>query len=152
MAQWGEGDGDAARSFVRPVESTAVRDPHSWIVSWEIADVPRHEYQAEVLSGCPDDGVGKSDSLASSDFDGSFSNTFVDRINLESVQKFADLCFLVSFGSADKNFHPGDEADVDDLERVELPPSLGRAAQVVDENVGIEYRIHLFHSSRSASS
>jgi hypothetical protein len=97
------------------------------MILWEIAEIAGHEEQAQVLRGRPYDCIGESDPVATPDFDGSFRDSFVDRMNAESAEEFTDLRFLIALGGADENFHPGDEADVNRLEGVELPPGLRRA-------------------------
>ena len=105
-----------------------------------------------MLCSRPDDGVGQSHLFAASDIDSTFRDTGIYRIDLEPPQEFPNLGLFIALRSAHQNFHPGYEANMHSLERVDLTLRLVGPVQIIDENVRIEDCIHLFHSSRRVSS
>jgi hypothetical protein len=91
---------------------------------------------------------GKFDPMAPTKADGALRNLFVDTYDIEATQKAPRRSFERVAG-ANHDLHPCDDADRLRRIALKLGAGFGDGVEVIDQNVGVEQRLH--HSLRTFS-
>jgi hypothetical protein len=91
---------------------------------------------------------GQLDPVIATKADSALGNRFVDRDDLEVAQEASRRHLEIGAG-ADHDLHPCDDADRLLLVSLKLGTRLGHGVEVVDQDVGVEQRLH--HSRRTFS-
>ena len=113
---------------------------------WEILGIARNEKQGMRLCRCPDYGIGQFDPMLPTKADGTVRNSFVYNDNIETAQKAPCRKFEI-VACADHDLHPGDDANCFLGVTLKLGTGGGNGIEVIDQNIGIEQRLH--HSLRT---
>jgi len=128
--------------------SEPVRDADGRVVGGEVFVVAGDEKGAGGLGRRPDDRVGQLDPTVAPDGHRPGGDLAVEVEDGEGVEKDARGGFAVR-RRADQHLGPGDDADRPRVEAAELVPRLRHPAQVIDQHLGVEDRLHPGHSSRT---
>ena len=84
--------------------------------------------------------------MAATKTDGAFRNYFIHCDDIETAEKAARPGFEIVIG-ADHDFHPRDDTDRFFRVALQLRASFGNRIEIVDQDVGVEQRLH--HSLRT---
>jgi len=115
---------------------------------WKVSGIARDKKHGMHLRRSPDHRMGQFDAVAATESDCTLRNPLIDCQYIESIQESSRCHFDIAAG-ANHNLHPGDDAD--GLVRIVLQFGAGfrNSIEIIDENIGIEERLH--HSRRTFS-
>lgn len=139
---------DYGRLVRGEADSEPVGDPDAGILGVEVLGIARDQQGSARGGRGPDDGVGQPYAILTPQLHGPLRHRLIQCDALEAVQEETSLVPSFRRG-ADHHLHPGHDADGAVVVKIQLPPGLFDAVQVIDQDVGVEDRLH--HSRRIRS-
>ena len=132
----------------RPRTSNPVRHPHTRIIRRNPLDVPRDQQHRLHLSRRPHNRVRQLQPVLPPQCDRPLSHRLVQPDQSEPIEELPRAP-LRQHRSPRHHLHPGDHADGLVLVSVQFVARRGNPAQEIDQDVGVEQRLH--HSARAFS-